>query len=80
MRVRFRSCAFLVVHARSFSFVGSQLRLCMFISVWWCYVGELVEAHGRSWCRRVVAGGVIVMGRRGHSFMAVCCRLSLWVV
>ena len=80
VRVRFRLCAFLVVRARSFSFVGGRLRSSAFVSVWWCYVGELVEARGGSWCRRVVAGGVVVMGRRGHSFVAVRCRLSLWVV
>ena len=77
---RFRSCAFLFVRVRSFSFMGGRLRSCAFVSVWWCYVGELVEARGRSWCRRVVAGGVVVMGCHGHSFMAVRCRLSLWVV
>ena len=72
--VPLRSWAVVSVRARSFSFVGGRLRSCAFVSVWWCYVGELVEARGRSWCRRVVAGGVVVMGRRGHSFVAVRCR------
>ena len=71
--VRFRPCAFLFVCARSFLFVGGRFRSCAFIAVWWCDVGELVEVRGRSWCRGVVAGGVVVMGRHGHSFMAVCC-------
>ena len=81
MRIRFRLCAFLFVPARSFSFVGGRLRSCAFVSVgWWCDVGELVEARGRPWCRCVVAGGVVVMGHPGHSFMVVRCCLSLWVV
>ena len=75
VRVRFRPHAFLFVCARSFSFVGGRFHSCAFVAVCWCHVGELVEARGSSWCR-----GVVVMGRRGHSFMAVRCRLSLWVV
>ena len=69
MCIRFRLCTFLFVRVRSFSFMGGQLRSCAFVSVWWCDVGELVEARGCSWCRCVVAGGVVVMGRR---FVVVC--------
>ena len=50
-------CMFLFVCACLFSFMGSWLRSWVFIPMWWCAVGELVEAHGHSWCRHVVAGG-----------------------
>ena len=80
MRGRFCPCVFLFIHAHLLSFVGGQLRSCTFVSVWWCDVGELVEARGCSWCRRVVAGGVVVMGHHGHSFVAVRCHLLLWVL
>ena len=39
-----------------------------------------MEARGHSWCRCVVAGGVVIMGHRSHLFVAVCCHLSLWVM
>ena len=80
MRVHFHLCAFLFICARLFSFMGSWLHLCTFVSVWWCDVGELVEARGCSWCRHVVADGVVVMGHCGHLFVVVHCHLLLWVM
>ena len=59
-----RPWAFLFVRGRSFSFVCGRLFSCACVSVSWCAVGRLVDPRGRSWCSRVVAGGVsfVVVG------------------
>ena len=63
--MRPHSWAFLFVRGRSFSFVCDRLFSCACVSVSWCAIGRLVDPRGRSWCSRVVAGGVsfVVVGR-----------------
>ena len=76
-----RPWVFIFVRGRSFSFVCGRLCSCACVSVSWCTIGRLVDPRGRSWCSRVVAGGMsfVVVGRvTWASFLMLEKEVGAW--